>query len=198
MEEVEAKLLQVVNENGVKTPDLRTFLHQIYKDRKLEVKFNSLYKVHPWFKHFSIIYRFSKQSKSILDFVQYIEEDDDFPTDNKQMFIHWLCTNFPSAFPLVWSIDKTDDIFIETFDHQSIKIPKTINIKSLCDAFRAVACGSVSRSIFTEELTFELEYLNDHHWKFFCLHNFTGDKLLITVNKKSLIDFLDSAPIIAI
>jgi hypothetical protein len=196
MNKVERKLHQLIRDSGIKCPDLKTFLHQIYKDRKIEEKYKHLCKSHPWFKFFTPIYQHIQQSKNILDLVQFIEEDESIETEEKQMFIHFLCTNFPSAFPLVWSIDKMDDLFIETFDQQSIKVPRTINLKSLCEAIKNVISTSTSRSIFTEHLTFELNHLENNHWKFFCQHNFMDKKLLITINEKNLIDFLDSAPIL--
>lgn len=197
MNKVESEIYQLIVNSGIKCTDLKNFLHLIYKNRKIEEQYKRrLCKLHPWFKFFTPIYQHIQQSHNILDLVQFVEEDESIETEEKQMFIHFLCTNFPSAFPLMWSIDKMDDLFIETFDQQSIKVPKTINLKSLCEAIKNVLAASTSRSIFTEQLTFELNQLENNHWQFFCEHNFIDQKLLITVNEKNLIDFLDSAPIL--
>lgn len=196
MNKVEDKFLKVLHDNGFSCLDLKAFLHQMFHDRKIEDRLKNLKKIHPWFVDFADIYKHLKQSTDILDFVQFIEEDDVIEVENKQMLIHWLCTNFPSAFPLLWSVGNNNELFIETFDNQSIRIPDAINIKSLCEAIKKVVNSSCSQSILTEELTFELNLIENNHWRFFCQHNHSDRKLLITINEKCLIDFLDSTPIV--
>lgn len=195
IQKIGVKLLNMIQSIGIKTPSIKQFLHDMFKNRKIEDLVKKLIKIHPWFIDFSTIYQHLTQSQSSLDFIQFVEEDESIDAINRKMFIHWVCTNFPHFFPLMWSIDENDDLSIETWDKQSILLPKSIKIDALCKQLKKIVEKGCTTSIHTQSLTFELYSDLDNRWTFFIQDEKHNKKLSISINTKTLIDFIESPPV---
>lgn len=170
------------------------------RNRQIQRDKDRMISMHPWMQSIITIYRLlrekDKHKNSGQLFIQMIEGEPNMDDDDKAFFIHWVCTQFPQMFPIVWvgSDEKSYDFEYNTDDGKQIlfKFPSNLNVQEFC--VDCVSRISQRKNDGGNKFFYFCQDLSDLcTWKL-TLNN-GKRQFQFDITEKDLVAFLSSAPI---